>query len=131
MGYRIAADAVIVVHAAFIVFVVFGVLLVMRLPRLAWLHIPAVVWAALLEFNAWYCPLTPLEVALRQRAGDAGYAGGFVEHYVLAAIYPDGLTREVQFALGVLVVALNVAGYALFWRRRSGAGSREMVRPRP
>jgi hypothetical protein len=119
MVFRYAAELVLVVHAAFVVFVVIGVLLVVRHPWLAWLHLPAVVWVAALEFNGWICPLTPLEVALRQRAGDAGYGGGFIEHYVLAALYPEGLTREIQWALGAVVVALNVFGYALLWHRRN------------
>ena len=118
MIYRIAADLVLVLHAAFIVFVAAGIALVVLRPWLVWLHLPAVLWVALLEFNGWYCPLTPLEVALRERAGDAGYAGGFIEHYVVAAMYPAGLTRDMQLVLGVVVVAINVAGYALIWWRR-------------
>jgi len=117
MGNRIAADAVLALHAAFVLFVGLGSLLVLRWPRLAWLHLPAVIWAALLEFNGWFCPLTPLEVGLRRRAGEAGYAGGFVEHYLLAAIYPDGLTPQIQAVLGAVVIGINVAGYALLWRR--------------
>ncbi len=119
MAYRYAADLVLVVHAAFVVFVVIGVLLVLRYPRLACLHLPAVVWVALLEFNGWICPLTPLEVALRQRAGDAGYGGGFIEHYASTALYPEGLTHEIQWVLGVAVVAINVVGYGLVWHRRN------------
>lgn len=117
MGYRIAADTVLVLHAAFVLFVVFGSLLVLRWPTLAWLHLPAVVWVALLEFNGWYCPLTPVEVTLRQAAGDAGYAGGFLEHYVLAALYPDGLSRDAQTMFGAAVIGINLAGYAWLWRR--------------
>jgi hypothetical protein len=119
MVYRYAADAVLVLHALFIAFVLIGALLVVRRPWLAWVHLPAVVWVALLEFNGWYCPLTPLEVALRQHAGDAGYAGGFIEHYALSAIYPEGLTREIQLGLGGAVVAINLVAYALLWRRRN------------
>jgi hypothetical protein len=119
MVYRYAADLVLVVHAAFVVFVVIGVLLVLRYPRLAWLHLPAVVWVTLLEFNGWICPLTPLEVALRQRAGEAGYGGDFIEHYALRALYPEGLTPEIQWLLGVAVVAINVVGYGLLWHRRN------------
>jgi Protein of Unknown function (DUF2784) len=117
MGYRIAADTVLVLHAAFVLFVAFGSLLVLRWPTLAWLHLPAVLWVVLLEFNGWYCPLTPLEVTLRQAAGDAGYAGGFVEHYVLAALYPEGLSHDMQTMLGAAVIAINLAGYAWLWRR--------------
>ncbi|MEO8740642.1 MAG: DUF2784 domain-containing protein [Casimicrobiaceae bacterium] len=117
MGYRFAADSVLVLHALFVLFVVFGALLALRWPNLTWLHLPAVVWVVLLEFNGWYCPLTPLEVTLRQAAGDAGYAGGFLEHYVLAALYPDGLTRGMQTTLGAAVIGINLAGYAWMWRR--------------
>jgi hypothetical protein len=117
MGYRIAADTVLVLHAAFVLFVVFGSLLVLRRPTLAWLHLPAVLWVVLLEFNGWYCPLTPLEVTLRQAAGEAGYSGGFLEHYVLAALYPEGLSRAAQTLLGAMVVAINLVGYAWLWRR--------------
>ena len=117
MLYRVAADAVLIAHAAFVLFAVFGGLLALRVPKLAWLHLPAVAWAALVELNGWICPLTPLEVALRRDAGDAGYAGDFIEHYLVAAIYPEGLTHEVQVALGTLIVLLNAAIYLVLWRR--------------
>ena len=117
MGYRLAADAVLLLHAAFVLFALFGSLLALRWPKLAWLHVPAVIWVVLLEFNGWYCPLTPLEVTLRQYAGDAGYAGGFLEHYVVAALYPDGLTHTIQIVLGAALIGINLAGYALLWRR--------------
>src|SRR6266480_3518283 len=104
MLYRIAADAVLVVHFAFVLFALLGGLLVLRTPGLAWLHLPAVVWAAFVEFTGRICPLTPLEVALRQAAGDAGYAGDFLEHYLLAVIYPEGLTHDVQITLGATVL---------------------------
>lgn len=113
------ADGVLLVHLAFILFVVVGGLLVLRYPRLAWIHIPAVVWGAFIEFTGGVCPLTPLEVTLRQRAGEAGFTGGFIEHYVTAVIYPGGLTRLTQVVFGVLVVAINGAVYArLVLRRR-------------
>lgn len=112
------ADAVLLVHLAFILFVAAGGLLVLRRPRLAWLHIPAVVWGALVEFTAGRCPLTPLEVALRQRAGEAGFSEGFIEHYVTAVIYPGGLTRWGQVILGVLVLAINGVVYARLAARR-------------
>ncbi|HEX2163012.1 MAG TPA: DUF2784 domain-containing protein [Thermoanaerobaculia bacterium] len=125
MGYRLAADAVLVVHALFVAFVVLGGLLVLRWPRAAWLHLPCAVWGALIEFAGWICPLTPLENRLRRLGGEAGYEGGFVETYVLATLYPEGLTREVQIGLGALVLAVNVAVYAWAWarrRRERGAG---------
>ena len=114
---RVAADAVLVAHAAFVAFVVAGGWLVLRWPRLAWLHLPAAAWGAAISFGGWICPLTPLEVALRRAAGEAGWAGGFVEHYLLAALYPEGLTRGVQAALGAGVIAANVLPYALLLAR--------------
>ncbi len=113
MIYRGLADLVLVVHLAFVAFVVLGGFLVLRYPRLAWIHIPAAIWGVLIEFAGWVCPLTPLENSFRARGGEAGYGGGFIEHYLLAALYPTGLTREVQFVLGTIVVALNLAVYAL------------------
>jgi Protein of Unknown function (DUF2784) len=109
--YRILADAVLVLHGAFIVFVALGGLLVLRWPRLAWLHLPAVVWGAWISLSGSICPLTPLENRLRVLGGEAGYAGGFIEHYLTALIYPVALTREVQLALGALVVIINLAVY--------------------
>jgi hypothetical protein len=119
MPYRLAADAVLAAHLAFVLFVVFGGLLVLRRRRLAWLHLPAVAWAALIEFSGWICPLTPLEVALRRGAGEAGYGGDFVEHYLVALIYPAGLTRELQVSIGVAVLLINLLVYFALWRRRS------------
>lgn len=111
--HRVAADAVLLLHLAFIVFAAIGGLAVLRWPRLAWLHLPVASWAALIEFGGWICPLTPLEVALRRSAGQAGFAGGFVEHYLTAIIYPQGLTRAHQVALGAVVVLVNLA---IYWR---------------
>lgn len=111
MLYRLAADAVLLLHLAFVVFVVLGGFLVLRWRKLAWAHLPAVAWGALVEFSGWICPLTPLEIALRQAAGDAAYAGDFVEHYIVALLYPESLTRDVQVTLGVAVVLLNAAIY--------------------
>ena len=118
MAYRAAADAILVTHLAFVLFAVFGALLILRWPRLAWLHIPAVVWAAFIEFSGTICPLTPLEVALRQRAGQAGYGGGFIDHYVVSLLYPEGLTQNTQAMLGAVVVAINAAIYIVAFRRR-------------
>ena len=116
---RWLADSVLVLHLAFIVFVVAGGLLVLRWPRLAWVHIPAAIWGALIEFTGSVCPLTPLEVALREQAGQAGYAGGFIEHYVAGLIYPGGLNRTVQVFLGLFVVGLNGVVYGRLWRRET------------
>ena len=117
MPPRLAADLVVVLHAAFVLFVVCGGLLALRWPKAAWVHLPAAAWGAAIEFTGWICPLTPLENALRVRAGDDGYAGDFVAQYLLAALYPDGLTRGVQVTLGAAVVLVNAAIYVLVIRR--------------
>jgi len=114
---RLLADAVVLLHLLFIAFALAGGALVLWRPRIAWLHLPAVAWAAYVEFSATICPLTPLENALRRRAGAAGYDGGFIEHYVIPVIYPAGLTPSIQVAIGGLVVAVNVAFYAAAWKR--------------
>jgi cytochrome c biogenesis protein CcdA len=111
MFYRTAADAVVAFHLLFIVFVLFGGLLVLRRPWLAMLHVPAIIWGTAVEFLHLYCPLTPLENALRSKAGEQGYDGGFVEHYLIPLIYPAGLTPGVQLWLGGIVVLVNVAVY--------------------
>ena len=121
MGYRIAADLLVALHALFVLFVVLGGLLVLRWPRLAWLHLPAVVWGALIEFTGWICPLTPLENEMRRAGGQAGYDGGFIDRYLVPLLYPQGLTRDWGLVLGAAVVAINIAVYArvLFkWHRR-------------
>lgn len=123
MADRILADATVALHFAFIVFVVLGGVLVWRNKAWAWAHLPAVAWVAYLEFSGAICPLTPLENALRTRAGESGYAGGFIQHYLIPIVYPPGLTVDLQIALGLGVVALNVVVYALAWRRRA-AGPR-------
>lgn len=117
MSYRLLADAVVVAHLLFILFVVFGGLLVLRWPRLALAHLPAACWGALIEIGGWICPLTPLENGLREAAGEAGYPGSFVSRYLLPVIYPAGLTRELQFVLAGVVVAVNLAVYAALLRR--------------
>ena len=118
MLYRTLADAVVVLHAAFVLFVVLGGLAALRWPRAAWLHLPAALWGAGIEFAGGICPLTPLENRLRRLGGEAGYEGGFVEHYLWPVLYPSGLTREVQVALGLAVLAVNVAVYATVIRRQ-------------
>ncbi|MEO6565949.1 MAG: DUF2784 domain-containing protein [Casimicrobiaceae bacterium] len=124
---RVLADATVALHFAFILFVVFGGALVWRRTAWAWLHVPAVAWVAWLEFTQAICPLTPLENALRARAGDAGYAGGFIQHYLEPVIYPGALTPGIQLVLGVLVVAINVVVYALVWRRATNGGPTRAV----
>ena len=118
MPYRFAADAVLAAHLAFVLFVVCGGLLVLRTPRLAWLHLPAAAWGAFVELSGSICPLTPLEVTLRRGAGEAGYGGDFVEHYLVALIYPAGLTRELQVSIGAAVLLINLFVYFVLWRRR-------------
>jgi hypothetical protein len=125
MHARIAADIVVVIHLAFIVFVVCGGLLVLRWPRLAWVHLPAAVWGVAIEFGGWICPLTPLENTLRRAAGDEGYASSFIERYVVPVVYPAGLDREAQFILGGLVLAVNVALYAAVIVERARFRSQE------
>ena len=105
------------VHATFILFVVLGGLLLLWQPRIAWVHIPCAIWGAWVELAGWICPLTPLEVDLRTRAGEIGYEGGFIERYVTAALYPQGLTREIQIGLGIAVVAVNVIIYVVAIKR--------------
>lgn len=115
------ADALVLVHLAFILFVVAGAVLLFRWPRLVWLHIPAVLWGAYVEFSGTICPLTPLENQWRARAGQAGYEGGFIEHYVLPVMYPAGLTAGTQLWLGAGVVLVNAALYAVWLARRRRA----------
>jgi hypothetical protein len=114
-----AANAVLIVHAAFIVFAVFGAWLALRWRWIIWLHLPCALWATGVVGMGWICPLTPLENRLRMAAGQAGYEGGFIEHYLLAAIYPDGLTRQIQVVLAVGVVVVNALAYAVLLRRFS------------
>lgn len=115
------ADALVLVHLAFILFVVAGAVLLFRWPRLVWLHIPAVLWGAYVEFSGTICPLTPLENQWRARAGQAGYEGGFIEHYVLPVMYPAGLTAGTQLWLGAGVVLVNAALYAVWLAPRRRA----------
>jgi len=111
--YRALADLVLVVHLTFVLFVVLGGLLVLRWPAAAWLHVPAAVWGVLIEYTGWICPLTPLENSLRMRGGEAGYSGGFIEHYIQPLLYPTGLTRSTQVVLGSLVLVLNLVAYGI------------------
>jgi hypothetical protein len=119
MIYRILADGVLLVHLGFVLFVVLGGLLLARRPKVAVVHLPAAVWGVLIEYMGGVCPLTPLEQDLRRRGGEDGYTGSFLEHYVTAALYPNGLTRALQIVLGSLLLFLNVVLYWRWWRRRS------------
>ena len=118
MVYRVLADSVLVAHLSFILFVLSGGLLVLRWRGIAWVHVPAALWGALLEFKGWICPLTPVENWLRARGGAPAYNTGFIEHYLLPIVYPVTLTREIQVVLGILVLAINVSVYSWVIRRR-------------
>ncbi|KRT69579.1 MAG: hypothetical protein XU15_C0010G0082 [candidate division NC10 bacterium CSP1-5] len=117
MLYRISADLVVAMHLAFVLFAVLGGFLVARWKRCAWVHAPAFLWAAFIELSGWVCPLTPLENWLRNRGGANGYRAGFIEHYILPVLYPAALTRQLQIALGLLVIAVNLGIYGWLWRR--------------
>jgi Protein of Unknown function (DUF2784) len=115
MAKSFLADAVPVLHGLFIVWVVSGGLAVFVRPLLAWLHLPAAAWGVWISWSGAYCPLTPLEQSLRRAAGQAGYEGGFIEHYLGALIYPAGLTVELQWRYGAAVLVINLVlyGFAL------------------
>jgi hypothetical protein len=117
--YRLLADGLVLFHFCFVLFAVLGVLLVLRWRKLIWLHLPCAAWAIYVEFSGRICPLTAYENSLRAMANEAGYKGGFVEHYILPVLYPMGLTPAVQVWLGVIVLGLNLLGYGyLIWRWR-------------
>jgi hypothetical protein len=118
--YALLADLLVVLHLLFILFVVLGGFLTIRRPRLAWAHLPAVAWAVVVEWAGWLCPLTPWEARLRSLAGEAGYQGDFVAHYLLPLLYPQAMTRTTQVLLGALALAVNAAIYGGWWylRRR-------------
>ena len=117
MHFRLAADAIVLTHFAFVLFVIFGGFLVIRWKKLAWVHLHIAIYGATIEFVGWICPLTPLENRLRRLGGEAGYEGGFVEHYIMRILYPEGLTPSVSIALGVGVVVINVVAYWLAQRK--------------
>ncbi|MGH8417245.1 MAG: DUF2784 domain-containing protein [Pseudomonas sp.] len=125
MYYSLMADAVVVFHLMFIVFVMLGALLVLHRPAWIWLHLPAVVWGMVVELLHLYCPLTPLENSLRIKAGVAGYEGDFVSRYLIPLIYPAALTPQIQIGLAGLVLMVNLVAYALVikrWRARRTVG---------
>ena len=119
MAHNLLADLVVIVHFMFVLFSLLGALLVIRWRKMMWLHLPAALWAAGVEFSGKICPLTPLENWLRVRGGGAGYAGDFIGQYLLWLLYPSGLTRGVQIILGAVVVAINIGiyGYVIFLRK--------------
>jgi len=118
---RLAADALVAVHATFAVYVMLGGVLALRWPRTAWAHVPAAIWGIAIEFGGWTCPLTPIENQLRQCSGSAGYQGDFIEHYVLPLLYPAVLTRTWQLLLGSLALIVNAAVY---WHLLRSSGRR-------
>lgn len=117
---RLAADLLVVIHLGFILFVIGGGFLVLRWRWISLVHLPAALWGALIEFRGWLCPLTPLEQELRLAAGEQGYAGGFIQHYLLPLIYPDALTRDIQIVLGVFVIVVNLVAYGWVLVRIAG-----------
>lgn len=119
MSPALAADIVLVVHGLFVAFVIFGGLLVLWRPRLAWLHLPILAWGVTVISMGWICPLTPLENELRLRAGQAAYEGGFIQNYLWPLIYPPGLTRTMQVGLAILLIAGNAAVYLAVWKKRN------------
>lgn len=127
MFYNLLADLVLVAHLLFIVFAVLGAVLVLKWRGLVWVHIPAVIWACLVELCGWICPLTPLEIRLRRFGGETPYSTDFVEHYLMPVIYPEDLTRAVQILLGLLVLLTNIViyGYLVRRSRRQSASSDE------
>src|SRR5690606_25710510 len=126
MHYALAADAVLILHGLFVAFVIFGGLLALWRPRLAWLHLPALAWGATVIAMGWICPLTPLENQLRALARQGTYDGGFIQHYLWPLIDPPGITRGRQLALAAVLAAGNAAVYLTLWRR-----CRKAAAPRP
>ena len=118
---RIAADGVVVIHLAFILFVILGGLALFRWPWMIWIHVPTAVWGALVELLGAPCPLTPLENHLRQAGNAGGYSGGFIDHYIMPIVYPPGLTRGTRVVLGMLILAINFAIYFRFLTRKPKA----------
>lgn len=134
MLYSILADILVVLHLAFIAYVLLGGLLGLRWTRNVFFHLPCAAWGTLIEFTGWICPLTPLEVRWRIMAGQEGYQDSFIGHYLIPIIYPAGLTRDMQFWLGLGVIVLNLAVYAILilrWRRRSRRARRKAQGARP
>ncbi|OGB25807.1 MAG: hypothetical protein A3I66_05405 [Burkholderiales bacterium RIFCSPLOWO2_02_FULL_57_36] len=120
MMYRLLADFVLIIHFAFVVFALLGGLLVLRYRKILWWHIVALCWGVAVQWADWICPLTPLENYFRRIGGESGYAGGFIEHFVLKVLYPENLTLELRYVLGAVLIAVNIAVYlyVIFDRRR-------------
>jgi len=116
MIWRALADLVLLIHFAFVIFVIVGGFFASRWRWLPWVHLPAVAWAVVLEFSGWICPLTPMENLLRRASGEAGYAGGFLEHYLVQVVYPEALTPEIQIYIGLGVLLINGLAYGIVWK---------------
>lgn len=114
---RIFADLTVIFHFSFVIFVLFGALLLLRWHKLIWLHLPCVTWGILVEFMGWYCPLTPLENYFRDKAGLELYSGDFVMQYIMPILYPQGLTRDWQLVFGFIVLLFNAIIYGYLIRR--------------
>jgi hypothetical protein len=117
VSHQLLADLVVLLHLTFILFAAFGGLLAIRWRGVMWVHLPTLTWAAFVELTGRICPLTPLENWLRRAAGEAGYEGDFIAHYIVPIVYPIGLTRTIQIALGAILILGNAGIYAIVWRR--------------
>ncbi|MBI9061321.1 MAG: DUF2784 domain-containing protein [Marinilabiliaceae bacterium] len=115
MIFRIIASILVLIHGLFILYVLFGAFLNFKWPKMIWIHLPMVIWGALVEYMHWICPLTPLENYFRQKARTGVYEGDFIEHYIIPLIYPENLTPQFQVVFGSLVVVLNLVVYGFFW----------------
>ena len=118
MLHAAIANLLVIVHFLFVLFVILGGLLLFRWPRIAFVHLPAAAWGVMLELNHWICPLTPIEQSMRRAAGEEGYTGGFIDHYIIPLIYPEGLTPEIQWVLGAIVLLLNAVIYGIWMLKR-------------
>lgn len=118
--YRFLSDLLLLLHLGFVLFVIAGGLLLLKWPRIAWVHLPAAVWGAVVEFTGWICPLTPLESQLRALAGESATEADFIGRYLPPLLYPETLTREIQILLGLLVLAVNLALYCWMFFKASG-----------
>ena len=123
--YLLLANLILIVHLAFVVFVLCGGLLVLRWRWIAWLHLPAAAWGAVVEFSGWVCPLTPIENWLREQGGESSYSSDFLTQYLLPVLYPGDLTRGIQLLLGIVVIAVNAVIYCWLWRTQARGASRD------
>jgi hypothetical protein len=118
MIYRVLADLILVTHFAFAIFTVLGGLLVLRWRSLLWVHLSSALWGVVIQWANWTCPLTPIESYLREVGGEASYRGGFVEHYVSMVLYPENLTVELRYLLGIVLIVVNLMVYGYMFLRK-------------